>query len=91
MGAATERIVCRALEGGHHPKGVRRRHPARKSLDRGTAQYPFCVNPETDPPQPSEVAEAIADVLESDDPGPDPWWQAGIEESLESDGGAAPA
>jgi hypothetical protein len=41
------------------------------------------VQPETDPPQPSEVDEAIADLLKADDPVPDPWWQAGIEESLE--------
>ena len=26
---------------------------------------------------------AIADVLAEDDPAPDPWWQAGIDESLE--------
>jgi len=41
------------------------------------------VSSETNPSQPEEVDEAIADVLARDDPGPDPWWQAGIEESLE--------
>ena len=56
---------------------------ARESLDRGTPQYPFRVNPETYPPQPDEVAEAIADVLAGGEGGRDPWWQAGIEESLE--------
>jgi len=41
------------------------------------------VNPETNPPQPAEVAEAIADVIGGDDSAPDPWWRAGIDESLE--------
>jgi hypothetical protein len=41
------------------------------------------VTPETDPPQSEEVAHAIAEALAADDPVPDPWWQAGIEESLE--------
>jgi hypothetical protein len=41
------------------------------------------VIPETDPPQSEEVEQAIADALRGDDAGPNPWWQAGIEESLE--------
>jgi hypothetical protein len=41
------------------------------------------VIPETNPAQPPEVAEAISDVLAGGDPAPDPWWRAGIEESLE--------
>jgi hypothetical protein len=41
------------------------------------------VNPETTPRQPDEVAEAIGEVLAEIDPGPDPWWQAGIDESLD--------
>jgi hypothetical protein len=41
------------------------------------------VNPETTPPQPDEVATAIADVLDLAVAGPDSWWQAGTEESLE--------
>jgi len=45
--------------------------------------YPFRVTRETEPPQPAEIAQAIADVLEADEPSPDPWWRAGIEESLE--------
>jgi len=57
--------------------------PVRESLDRGTAEYPFRVNPDTNPPQPDEVAQAIADALASDRSPPDPWWQAGNEESLE--------
>jgi len=48
-----------------------------------TPEYPFRVNPETNPPQPEEVDQALADVLARDDPRPDPWWRAGIEESLE--------
>src|ERR1700745_928023 len=56
----THRIVCRPAGGGHHPNGVRPPLLLRKSLDRGTPLYPFRVHPETDPPQPSEVDEAIA-------------------------------
>lgn len=55
----------------------------RESLDRGTPQYPFRVRPETDPPQTEEVAQAISDLLAGGDAAPDPWWQAGIEESVE--------
>ena len=79
----TVRILGRPLGGGHHPKGVRRRPVRRESLDRVTAQYPFRVKPETDPPQPDEVAQAIEDVLAPGDDRSDPWWRAGIEESLE--------
>jgi len=46
-------------------------------------EYPFRVNPETNPPQSAEVAEAIGAVLAGDEPAPDPWWRAGIDESLE--------
>jgi hypothetical protein len=41
------------------------------------------VNPETSPPQPDEVAEAIGEVLAGEDRAPDPWWQAGIQESVD--------
>jgi hypothetical protein len=41
------------------------------------------VNPQTDPPQPADVARVIADVLAEDDPATDPWWQAGIDDALE--------
>jgi hypothetical protein len=40
------------------------------------------VNPELEPPQPDEIATAIADLASADDPAPDPWWRAGIEEAL---------
>ena len=82
MGAATERIVCRPLGAGHHPNGVWARITTRKSLDRGTGRYPFRVSPETNPPQPEDVDRAIADVLAEDATSPDPWWQAGTQESL---------
>src|SRR5512146_2018473 len=95
----TERIVCRPPGGGNHPKGVRRRAPAGKSLDRVRAEYPFRVNPETNPPQPDEISLAIAEALFADEPVPGPWWQAGIDESATgvfdlwrtAHGGAAPA
>jgi hypothetical protein len=41
------------------------------------------VNPETTPPQPDEVARAITELLDEVGPAPDPWWQAGIDESLD--------
>jgi hypothetical protein len=37
---------------------------------------------ELTPDQPSEVAEEVARALEPGLPGPDPWWQAGLEEQL---------
>lgn len=37
---------------------------------------------ELDPPQPEEVAEAVAAALAAAPKGPDPWWQAGVEENL---------
>lgn len=54
-----------------------------ESLDRGTPEYPFRVNPAADHPQSDDVAQAIADALAEDDPAPNPWWQAGIDEALE--------
>jgi hypothetical protein len=41
------------------------------------------VTSQTNPPQSEEVDRAIADVLAEDAATPDPWWRAGIEESLE--------
>jgi hypothetical protein len=39
-----------------------------------------------DPTQPPEVIRAVGELLVSGDAKPDPWWQAGIDESLESQG-----
>jgi hypothetical protein len=39
------------------------------------------VDAELEPPQPEPVAAAIAEVLSAENR-PDPWWQAGIEESV---------
>jgi hypothetical protein len=39
---------------------------------------------EISPEQPDEVAAAIAAALSGPVPAPDPWWQAGLEESLET-------
>jgi hypothetical protein len=41
------------------------------------------VQLELDPPQPPAVVAALANVLAADAPTADPWWQAGLEESLE--------
>jgi hypothetical protein len=39
---------------------------------------------ELDPPQPEEVAAAIAaELAPADAAGADPWWRAGIEEALQ--------
>ena len=38
---------------------------------------------ELTPEQPVPVAEQVAQALETGPPGPDPWWQAGLEEQLE--------
>jgi hypothetical protein len=43
------------------------------------------VDVELSPEQPAEVAAAIAAALTTDrSSAPDPWWQAGIEEALET-------
>jgi hypothetical protein len=43
------------------------------------------VDVELSPAQAPEVAAAIAAVVAADEPAaPDPWWQAGIEDTLET-------
>jgi hypothetical protein len=43
------------------------------------------VDVELNPVQAPEVAAAIAAVVAADEPAaPDPWWQAGIDEALET-------
>jgi hypothetical protein len=37
---------------------------------------------ETDPSQPAQVVQALAEALEEAPRPPDPWWRAGIEENL---------
>jgi hypothetical protein len=41
------------------------------------------VDVETTPPQPDEVTRAILEAVAREGREPDPWWRAGIEESLE--------
>jgi len=40
------------------------------------------VELELTPAQPPEVEAAVADALAEGLAGPDPWWQAGLEEAL---------
>jgi hypothetical protein len=42
------------------------------------------VEVEIAPEQPERVVAAVAELLQGSETGPDPWWQAGLEESLES-------
>jgi hypothetical protein len=42
------------------------------------------VELELSPQQPAEVVQALAGLLELASPAPDPWWQAGIAEALET-------
>ncbi|HEY6961760.1 MAG TPA: hypothetical protein VI408_07730 [Gaiellaceae bacterium] len=39
---------------------------------------------ETTPPQPDPVLDAIAETLGETAAAPDPWWQAGVAENLET-------
>ncbi len=39
---------------------------------------------ETNPPQTEEITRAIAEALAVNEPAPDAWWQAGIDDDLES-------
>jgi hypothetical protein len=43
---------------------------------------------ELDPEQPPAIARAVGDLLAGGRGEPDPWWQAGIEEALDSDAAA---
>ena len=40
---------------------------------------------ELDPEQPPAVARVLGELLDAGHGGPDPWWQAGIDEALDSD------
>ena len=42
------------------------------------------VKLELTPEQPAAIAEALAALLARPERGPDPWWQAGIDENLEA-------
>jgi hypothetical protein len=39
---------------------------------------------ELTPEQPAAVERAVADLLAGVEPGPDPWWQSGNQEALET-------
>jgi hypothetical protein len=41
------------------------------------------IEVELTPDQPDQVVAAIAALLAAPAPAPDPWWQAGLDESLE--------
>ena len=58
-----------------------------QSLERVTSKTAASLAPvdvELDPPQPSEIVDAIAEALEEPRDAADPWWQAGIDEALGS-------
>jgi len=42
------------------------------------------VDLELTPEQPHAVAAAIEALVEPPEPAPDPWWQAGLEDTLET-------
>jgi hypothetical protein len=42
------------------------------------------VNVELQPEQPPEIEQAVAAVLEQPLAAPDPWWEAGNQEALET-------
>ena len=39
---------------------------------------------ELTPEQPEQVVRAVESALKAENPAPDPWWQAGIEEALDA-------
>jgi hypothetical protein len=51
---------------------------------RGLLQNPSIVEIELTPEQPAEVAAAIDELVAAPAVTPDPWWQAGLEEALET-------
>jgi hypothetical protein len=48
------------------------------------------VDVETTPEQPPEIVAAVARLLEQAPEAPDPWWQAGVDESLYGETAARP-
>jgi hypothetical protein len=42
------------------------------------------VDLEIAPEQPESIVAAVAEALTSASRGPDPWWQAGLDEALET-------
>jgi hypothetical protein len=42
------------------------------------------VDVELEPEQPDEVARAVVELLADAARAPDPWWEAGIEDSIEA-------
>ena len=42
------------------------------------------VDLDLSPEQPDEVEQAVSRLLDAGDPDPDPWWQAGIDEALDT-------
>ena len=68
-------------EGVNDPRATRR-IPRTGEL-RGAVESPP-VELELSPEQPAEVVQALAGLLESAPPAPDPWWRAGIVEALET-------
>ena len=40
------------------------------------------IDVELTPPQPPEVEAAVAELVGEDTAAPDPWWSAGVEDSL---------
>jgi hypothetical protein len=44
------------------------------------------VDVQLDPAQPDEVVRAVSELLRQErDAKPDPWWQSGIDDTLETD------
>lgn len=39
---------------------------------------------ELTPPQPPQIGAAVAAALDDEAPAPDPWWEAGIRDALET-------
>ena len=53
-------------------------------MSRGTDYALRAVDVDLSPEQPEEVERAVASLLEAGPRAPDPWWQAGIVEALET-------
>ena len=58
-----------------------------ESLERVTVEKDYhlrAVDVVLSPPQPDEVEQAVEQLLEAAPAAPDPWWQAGVDEALET-------
>jgi hypothetical protein len=86
LGAALTRILRASTAWRYHPKGGKpctgTESPERVNVR--APYHPRIVELELIPEQPRAVESAVAVALAEAAPAPDPWWEAGNREALET-------